>query len=150
MIKYALHCAHGHAFEGWFGNSEDFSKQSDRGLLACPVCGDATVEKALMAPAVSTSRRKAVRTEAAPASTEVATIDPQRQEIITQVRALRERLLEGAENVGPRFGEEARKIHYGETDQRQIYGQASPKEAAELIEEGIGVLPLPVLPEDRN
>ncbi len=150
MIKYSLRCAHGHAFEGWFGGSQDYADQSERGLPTCPVCGDATIEKALMAPAVSTSRRKAARAEAPPASTEVATIDPQRQEIITQMRALREKLLEGAENVGPRFGEEARKIHYGETDQRQIYGQASPKEAAELIEEGIGVLPLPVLPEDRN
>jgi len=164
VIRYALACEHGHGFEGWFRNSEDFEAQAARSLVICPTCGSSKVSKALMAPAVAPSRTRdaeATRlqdTAERPAGAETpaaarggfALADPGRQALIEQIRALRQKLRETADDVGAAFPEEARKIHYGEAKQRGIYGQASPEEAAALIDEGIAVLPLPVLPEDRN
>ncbi len=153
MIRYALDCPQGHGFEGWFGSSSDFDTQSAAGLVSCPHCGSSKISKALMAPAVSTARRREARQEmvsAQVAAIPSAQIDPRKQELIAQMRAIREELLSTSENVGERFTEEARKIHYGESEARGIHGEASLHEAAELIDEGIMVLPVPQLPEDRS
>ncbi len=140
MIKYQLVCDNDHEFAGWFRSSEDFDKQVKRKLVDCPDCGSKKVEKALMAPNVSTSRKKA------------AELPPEkRAELINAMREIRKKVEENAEYVGPRFAEEARRIHYKETDEgKGIYGEATLAEAKELAEEGIDFMPLPVLPEDQN
>jgi hypothetical protein len=141
MISFSLRCSEGHAFEGWFRNGGDFDAQAGRGLVACPQCGSATVEKALMAPAVSTAKRKEKLAVAATA--ESAKMIAQLQELARKVRG-------SAENVGERFAEEARKIHFGETEARGIYGEATSDEAKGLVEDGVPFLPLPALPEEQN
>jgi hypothetical protein len=138
MIKYQLQCDKDHDFAGWFQSSDAFDKQVKRKLVDCPTCGSTKVRKALMAPSVATSRKKAAITPAAQA------------EIVKAMREVRRKVEENAEYVGPRFAEEARKIHYKETDEKGIYGEASLAEAKELADEGIDFLPLPVLPEDQN
>ncbi len=146
MISYSLICSNAHEFDGWFSGSADFDAQKKRGLVECPFCGDKTVEKALMAPAVSTSRRKAAAAE----KTLPAAMDGERRQMMTQLRELARKVRDGAENVGDRFAEEARKIHYGETEARGIYGKATHDEARGLAEEGVEFMPLPTLPEDQN
>ncbi|WP_182085175.1 DUF1178 family protein [Aureimonas sp. ME7] len=146
MIRYALKCAPcGHGFDGWFRSSVDFDAQGARGLLECPVCGKAEVRKALMSPAVSASQDGEV--PAAPVMSapggEAAEIYRRLQDMAREVRAK-------ADYVGASFAEEARRIHYGESEGRQIYGEASPGQVRGLLEEGIGALPLPPLPEDKN
>ena len=141
MIRFALVCDHDHEFEGWFGGNDDFETQSKKAMIACPVCGSTAVAKALMAPSVSTSKEK--REVAVAAGTKQAELMRKMQELAREVRA-------SSENVGERFAEEARKIHYGETDPRGIYGKASGEEVKGLIDEGVGVLPLPDLPEEQN
>jgi len=159
MIRYALICDKGHDFESWFKNSASFDKQAKRGLVACPRCGSAKVEKAIMAPRLSGSRRvkepPGPAPKAADASTEqakvpVAMMTPQEQELRTKLKELRDHLTKHADYVGRKFPEEARKMHYGEIEHRSIYGEASPEDAKELHEEGIEFHPLPVLPEERN
>ena len=156
MIRYALSCMAGHAFEGWFRGLEDFDRQKAGGLLSCPFCGGPEVDKALMAPAVSTARRKEARAETmaasapAPVPAIAAPRGPEQAALVEKLRALRAELTANAENVGAAFPEEARKIHYGEAEARGIYGAASREDIGELLEEGIAVMPLPVLPEDRN
>ena len=164
MILYNLVCAKGHEFESWFAGSAAYDRQAKRGLVECPVCGSAKVEKALMTPRLARSSKSipavpaapepTVPEAAAPAAPEppapVAVISPQERELRTKLRELREHLVKNAENVGQRFPEEARKMHYGEIEHRPIYGEASPEEAKSLIDEGVEVSPLPVLPEDRN
>lgn len=156
MIRYALSCKAGHAFEGWFRGLEDFDRQKADGLLSCPFCGGPEVDKALMAPAVSTARRKEARAETmaasapAPVPAIAAPRGPEQAALVEKLRALRAELTANAENVGAAFPEEARKIHYGEAEARGIYGAASREDIGELLEEGIAVMPLPVLPEDRN
>ena len=142
MIRFALACSDGHAFEGWFASSEAFDQQRSAGTLLCPVCGMADVDKALMTPAVATSRKRdPVRV--------AANVAPE-PDHISALRKMRQHLTENAEYVGPRFAEEARKIHYNETEKRGIYGEASAEEVRGLSEEGIEFHPLPVLPEDHN
>ena len=138
MIKYQLMCDKDHEFAGWFQSSDAFDAQVRRKLVDCPTCGSTKVRKALMAPSVATSRKK----------TEVSTAT--RAEMMKAMRELRRKVEENAEYVGPRFAEEARRIHYKETEEKGIYGEASLDEAKELAEEGIDFLPLPVLPEDQN
>ena len=158
MIRYALVCEKGHAFESWFADSGAYDRQAKRGLVACPHCGSAKVEKAIMTPRLGTSRKGKRPAEApateAPAVAEtpapVAMVSPQEHEFRAKLKELRDHLVKNADHVGPRFPEEARKMHYGETEHRSIYGEASPEEAKELVEEGIEVHPLPVLPEERN
>ena len=141
MIKFGLRCDEDHRFEGWFGSSAEFEQQAKRGFVTCPVCGSGTVDKALMAPAVATSRdRDAVRREVVNAQTQM----------LDQMRKLRDAVKANAEDVGPRFAEEARRIHYGETEPKAVYGSATKDEVGALVEEGVGVAPLPVLPEDGN
>ena len=152
MIRYALTCSDGHAFEAWFRSAEDFDRQQERGMLSCPTCGDGRVSKALMAPAV-VSRPAAAEAEAMPVAAlppPQAPVPPQMQEAIRRLRELKAQLLANAEDVGKGFAEEARRIHYGEAPARAVHGQASADEARALLEEGVGILPLPVLPEERN
>lgn len=167
MIRYALVCAKGHSFESWFQNSAAFDKQAKRGLVECPICGNSKVEKALMAPKLSGTKKRstpalpAPMTEAAPATADatpaptetaapVAMMSPQEREFRAKLKELREHLTKNADDVGRKFPEEARKMHYGEIEHRSIYGEASPKEAKELYEEGVEFHPIPVLPDERN
>jgi hypothetical protein len=150
MIRYSLQCSKGHGFEGWFSSSKDHDDQKAKGLLACPVCGSHEVEKTLMAPSVATARKKEARREHAVKQSAALPADPMKREMLKQIKELRDKVLAGAEDVGDKFTEEARKIHYGEAEARGIFGQASLEDAAGLIEEGIDVLPIPELPEDRN
>jgi hypothetical protein len=167
MIRYALVCPKGHAFESWFENSTAYDKQAKRGLVSCPICGDLKVEKAIMSPKISSGGQ---RGEAAPpsgpaaptavtpspgtpaeaAKAPVALVSPQEREFRQKLKELREHLTKNADYVGQQFPEVARKMHYGEMDHRSIYGEASPQDAKEMHEEGIQFHPLPVLPDDRN
>jgi len=159
MIRYALICERKHEFESWFQDSTAYDKQVNRGLVTCPQCGSAKIEKAIMAPSLSVSgKKKPAQLEApaavseSPAATPapVAMISPQEQEIRTKLKELRDHLIKNADNVGAKFPEEARKMHYGEIEHRSIYGVASPEEAKDLSEEGIEFHPLPSLPDERN
>lgn len=142
MISFNLICSNTHEFEGWFSSSSNFDAQKERGLVECPVCGDKAVEKSLMAPSVATSRSKE---QAVPVA-----MNAEQQKMMSQIRELTKKMREGAEDVGEKFAEEARKIHYGETEARGIYGQATPVEAKDLADEGVEFIPLPTLPEDQN
>jgi len=162
MIKYTLICDHKHEFESWFADSGAFDKQAKRKLVACPVCDSVKVEKAIMAPRVAAKKGRvpiempapATEVPAAavpvPAPAPVAMISPIEQEFRAKLKELREHLVKNSDNVGEKFPEEARKMHYGETEHRSIFGVASPDEAKELLEEGIECHPLPVLPDERN
>ena len=132
-----IQCAHGHAFEGWFASNEAFDAQLAQKLVECPMCGSTDITKGLSAPRLNLG---ATRPEAAPATTVAhapASLEAR------WMRAVRE-VLANTEDVGARFADEARKIHYGEAQERGIRGQATAKQTAELIDEGIAVLPLPV------
>jgi len=158
MIKYALQCQKGHGFEAWFTSSTAYDKQAGRGQIACPRCGSTKVEKALMAPNVSPrTRRKgtdAARVKPAskpvPAATPAAMPPEIPREVIDLMRKVRSEVVAKADYVGPRFAEEARKIHHEETPARGIYGEATAEDAKALVEEGIEFYPLPTLPEDNN
>jgi hypothetical protein len=163
MIRYALNCEQGHTFESWFQNSGAYDKQAKRGLVACPICGSAKVEKAIMAPRLSRSDADAspavprppvpplpVPMPPMPANTPLAVMSPPERELRKKLKELREHITKNADYVGPRFSEQARKIHYGEIEHRSIYGEASPDEAKELHEEGIEFHPLPILPDEFN
>ena len=160
MIRYALVCERDHAFESWFQNSAAYDKQVKRSLVTCPVCGSAKVERAIMAPQI-VSNKKARRDQEAPApvaapaaevtaSASTPLMMAQERELRTKLKELRDHIVKNADNVGERFPNEARKMHYGDIEHRPIYGEASPEEARSLIEEGVEVSPLPVLPGDRN
>ena len=174
MILYNLICHKGHAFESWFPSSTAYDKQAKRGLVSCPSCGSAKVEKAIMAPQIprkgrtaeqrageekvirATARqKKAAAVEATPVPAATPASEPmlmaqQEKELLSKLKELRDHIKANADNVGEQFPEQARKMHYGEIEHRPIYGDASPTEAKALIEEGVEVLPMPVLPEDRN
>ena len=147
MIRYDLVCDKGHEFDGWFRDSDAYDKQAKRGLVSCTHCGTAKIQKQIMAPGIPSKSNKksdnAVRMSAGPA-------DPRAQAMMQMMRDYRKHVETNAENVGNNFAEEARKIHYKETKERGIYGQTSPDDAAALIEEGIDIHPIPVLPEDGN
>ena len=140
MIKFALRCDEDHRFEGWFSGNADYNAQAEDGLLACPVCGSGSVEKAPMAPAIRTGRKADAAAEAKLAEVKRA--------VTEGARKARDYVHENFEGVGERFPEEARKIHYGEAEDRPIYGQATRDEAAALTEEGIGIAPVPQVPDE--
>jgi len=159
MIRYTLNCDHGHTFESWFANSSAYDKQAKRSLIACPVCSSSKVEKAIMAPRLGRSdaiEEPIAPPAAAPApatptpAAPVAMMSPVERELRSKLKELRDHLTKNAEDVGRKFPETARKMHYGEIEHRSIYGEASPQEAKELHEEGVEFHPLPVLPEERN
>ena len=147
MIHYDLICDQGHAFDGWFRNSAAYDEQAGKGLVTCTHCGSPKVEKQLMAPGIPVKSNRKVD---APAKVVSAPVDPRLAVMMQMVREMRRHVEENAEYVGDKFADEARKIHYSEAEKRGIYGEASPDEAKELIEEGIEVHLLPRLPEDGN
>jgi hypothetical protein len=149
MIKFALACDKGHGFESWFPDGAAYQTQSRRGLIACPECGSTRVDKAIMAPAVlSGPRAERADREAAPVP--VALIDERQRALREAVRKLRREIEANTDDVGAKFPEVARAIHSGETPDRAIRGQASRAEVEALLEDGIGVLPVPFAPDDFN
>jgi hypothetical protein len=156
MIRYNLRCERGHAFESWFQSSDIYETQEKRQLVNCPSCGSAKVERAIMAPRIVSGKSRD-RAAPAPAPSAEATTPAstplmmaQDHELRAKLRELRDHIVKNADNVGERFPVEARKMHYGDIEHRPIYGEASPEEARSLIDEGVEVSPLPVLPDDRN
>jgi hypothetical protein len=158
MIRYNLRCEKGHSFESWFQSSAAYENQEKRKLVSCPACGSIKVERAIMAPRiVGRKGREAalpMPTEATATHVTAAESTPllmaQELELRTKIKELRDHIVKNADNVGERFPNEARKMHYGDIEHRPIYGEASPEEARSLIDEGVEVSPLPVLPDDRN
>jgi len=142
LIRYSLSCDNAHEFEGWFSESADFDRQIESGFLTCPVCNSAAISKLLMAPSVSTARKKN--------EMQTLAMDAARKEAIIKIKEAVEAIKANAEDVGAKFPEEARKIHYGEADARGIIGKATPDEARALVEEGIEIAAIPVLPDDTN
>jgi len=139
MIVFALKCASEHTFEAWFQDSKAYERQRKRKDIACPVCGDCAIEKALMAPAVARSRESRVADERAIAKA-----------ALEQLSALRKHVEQNCDYVGPAFAEEARKIHHGEVEKREIYGEATAEEAKELSEEGVEFARIPWGPRLDN
>ncbi|WP_207483619.1 DUF1178 family protein [Arenibaculum pallidiluteum] len=154
MIKYELRCAEGHGFEAWFRNGDAFESQAAAAEISCPHCGDRQVAKAPMAPSIAKSRgREAVPvvSAGAPQATGAGVpADPadaaRRKEAMEILAELRRKVEENCDYVGDRFAEEARRIHYGETDARGIYGETSETEARELAEEGVSFSRIPWVP----
>ncbi len=160
MIKYSLVCGQGHEFESWFDSGDSFDRQAKRGFVECPACRSTKVTKALMAPNVSTSKRRsaaqardiapaAAAPVAAPAQP-VALLDDKQRQMRSMIRDLHDKLTENSTDVGANFSAEARKIHDGDSPRRSIHGKATFEEAKSLAEDGIPVLPLPSLPDERN
>ena len=137
MIRFTLICDQDHEFEAWFRNNDDFDTQQKRGLVDCPRCGSRKVGKALMAPAVSTGRKK---------ENMALAMSAEQRATLAQMKALAEKMRENADYVGDKFAEEARKIHFGEADPRGIYGEATAEEARGLLEDGVEFMPIPVFP----
>ena len=168
MIKYSLVCDKAHEFESWFSNSAAYDAQAERGLIECPQCGSIKIGKAIMAPRIARTDREqpvaiaapqpqpegggeaALPAEIQPPPQRVALLDERQQAMRAMIRELHQKIVENATDVGPRFPEEARKMHLGETPQRSIYGQATLEEAKALVEDGVPVMPVPTLPEERN
>ena len=162
MIRYALRCERDHHFESWFQDSAAYDSQAKRKLVSCPICDSVKVEKAIMAPRI-VSKKGRERAEpaaaAAPAAADAPAVSApgatpllmaQERELRAKLKELRDHIVKNADNVGEKFPNEARKMHYGEIEHRPIYGEASPDEATSLVDEGVEVSPLPVLPDDRN
>lgn len=139
MIRFTLSCSRDHEFEGWFRDNATFEAQAAAGQVACPVCGDAAVRKAIMAPAVS---RRGETPSLTPEQAKARYLAM--RQMLTKVR---EHVVENFEHVGDRFADEARRIHRGEAEKRDIWGQATPTEAKELEREGVPVASLPEPPE---
>jgi hypothetical protein len=150
MIKYALACEQAHEFESWFPSSDAFETQRKRGFVTCPFCNSPKVEKQIMAPSVARTDKAPAAVAAAPDPQPMAVLSDQERELRAALRALREHVMKNSEDVGKGFVEEARKMHYGEAEERSIYGEADLEEARALLDEGIDVLPLPLVPDDRN
>jgi hypothetical protein len=137
MIHFSLHCDDDHEFEGWFRSNDDFDAQVQKQLVSCPVCGSDKVGKALMAPSVATGRQKE---KIAIAMSKMA----------SELREMAKKVRENSDYVGSDFAEQARKIHFGEAEQRGIYGEATRDEVEALVDDGVDVMPLPVFPDDHN
>lgn len=139
MIKYALACEHEHGFEGWFGSSADFEDQQARGLLECPMCASKTVRKQIMAPAVAGTKRT------------TPDLPPQMRTMVMEAMSkVRAHVEENFDYVGDGFAAEARAIHEGRSEERGIYGEASPAEVKKLVEDGVPVAPLPPAPPKKT
>jgi hypothetical protein len=169
MIRYALICDRQHDFEAWFRDSAAFDEQAAEGLVLCPRCQSAVVEKQIMSPGVARSDRASATpmpvartSETAPETpsefpsasppepTSLALVDDQARELRALMTAWRQHVTKTADYVGPRFAQEARRIHDGEVESRSIYGEATLEEAKALAEDGISALPLPIIPGERN
>jgi hypothetical protein len=176
MIKYALQCDKAHPFESWFPSINSYDSQAKRGLLECPMCGSVKIEKQIMSPTVrlagfrkdepvadvstavvADQNNTAAETVSGPNSSPEAPSKAMlieesdaAQKLRVMIREIHDHVKANTEDVGTKFADEARKIHYGEAEERGIRGKASAEEAEALAEEGIGFLPLPILPDDRN
>ncbi len=158
MIKYRLLCDAAHEFDGWFRNGEAYERAAAAGELACPICGSATVSKALMTPAVAGTDKGGETAPQPPnapaepaAGVPAATPTPAMPaEMVETLRKFKRHVVENADYVGGRFAEEARRIHYNEVEPHGIYGEATSEDVRGLVDEGIDFHPLPVLPEERN
>lgn len=148
MICFALACDQGHGFDAWFSSGTSYDEQSEAGVIVCPDCGSDRVEKAPMAPAVLRGKGRSIAEDGSVPAGKPQ--DSEAKQAYAVLKGLREHLEANAEDVGKAFAEEARKMHYGETEARSIYGEASVDEAKALHEEGIPALPLPPLPEEQN
>lgn len=140
MIRYALICDHDHTFEGWFGSSADYDDQQARGLVECPMCASKGVRKQIMAPAVAGTKRS------------VRDVEPAKMQAMMMEAAgrIRRHVEENFDDVGDSFASEARAIHEGRAEDRGIYGQATPKEVRDLVEDGVPVAPLPGEPPKKT
>jgi hypothetical protein len=161
MIRYSLRCERDHTFESWFQDSAAYDLQVKRKLVSCPACDSVKIEKAIMAPRIVGKKGReraepvpapapAVEAPATPAPGSTPLLMAQERELRAKLKELRDHIVKNADNVGEKFPNEARKMHYGEIEHRPIYGEASPEEAKSLVDEGVEVSPLPVLPDDRN
>jgi len=165
MISFNLICDHDHGFEGWFNSSADYTDQQARGLVTCPICDSANITKGLMTPNVAaksnTKSEASGRTPAMVSAPSRANLPPQMTaqitpemakaaaETLAAMRKLQSTIEKQCDNVGDAFAEEARKIHYGESDPRGIYGQTTDQEAESLLEEGIAIAKMPWLPKEQ-
>jgi hypothetical protein len=161
MIRFSLTCDSDHSFESWFSDGASFDRQAEEGLIACPVCDSLRIRKALMAPAVIGAKKADAQPKKAdaeakesgdstPAPANVALVDDRHGKLRELAAQLRQEIFAKTDNVGRRFPEEARAIHAGDAPFRSIRGQATTAEARALIDEGVGVLPVPPAPEDLN
>ena len=156
MIRYSLRCDRDHGFESWFRDSQAFDDQQRAGLVSCPACGSTTVTKGLMAPAVVTSRRKVAAPVPAPhpgpaaEAAPVALLDEKAQKLRALMREFRDQVMRNTHDVGAAFAAEARRIHEGAVEPRAIRGEASADEVRALIEDGVEIMPVPQVPDDRN
>jgi hypothetical protein len=148
MIHYQLHCSQDHDFDGWFASGESFDQQAKRGLLECPVCGDAKVVRALMAPAVPKKGRAQAPDPTPAEPAQQVAVAPERlpDHIRAQLQRMRAEVEKHCDYVGGNFAEEARRMHTGESDARGIYGETTPEEAEALAEDGIEVARIPWVP----
>jgi hypothetical protein len=142
MIKYALVCERSHEFEGWFAASSDFDAQADRGLIACPACASQNVRKQIMSPSVAGAKKRGDAVAASPGAKQAMMM-----EAMARVRAHVE---ESFDYVGDTFAREARAIHEGKSEDRGIYGEATPAEVKGLVEDGVPVAALPPAPPKKN
>lgn len=158
MMLYRLHCARDHDFESWFRDSSAYDDQKTRGLVTCPICGSAEVDKAIMAPSLGRRTRKveaevlveAPAVPAVPATQPVALMAEKEQQLRAMLKAVREHVVANSDYVGDDFARLARRMHEGDEEQRPIHGEATSEEVRALIDDEIEVLPLPVLPDERN
>lgn len=150
MIRYDLICDKGHGFESWFADSKTSERQIKRGLVACPSCGSAKVAKAIMAPALGRPARRNKVSAAPQTQQPVMLLSEKEQEARRLLKAFRDHVTKNAEHVGEQFPKLARQMHHAEIEARSIYGSAKPDEVRELLEEGVEVAPLPMLPNERN
>jgi hypothetical protein len=161
MIHYQLRCGQDHGFDGWFKDSSAFDKVAAAGLVDCPVCGDTSVRRDLMAPAIAKARtaepRKAesgaaeavpapTAPDEAPSRSQAATAGPMPAQVMALLQRMRAEVEKNCDHVGRDFAEEARRMHRGESDRRGIYGEASPEEAESLADEGIEIGQIPWVP----
>ena len=152
MIHYDLVCENGHCFDGWFAGIAAFEQQSEAGLIACPVCESQHVQRQIMKPAIAAKDSPVCET--APARGDMPMLagakTPEAKAFVETIREMRRKVEANADYVGKEFASEARKIHYEEAEPRSIYGEATLDDAKSLLEEGVEVHPLPVLPEEKN
>lgn len=141
MIRYALTCDRNDQFEGWFSSSDDFDVQAKRGLIECPVCGSCDVKRQIMAPAVTGTK----------AQTGPSDVSPKMRSVMMEAMGkIRTHVEDNFDYVGDAFAKEARDIHDGKSEERGIYGEATPKDVKSLVEDGVQVAALPPKPKDLN
>jgi hypothetical protein len=150
MIRFTLVCENGHEFESWFASNHSYDFQIENNLVACPQCNATKVSKAVMAPAVARKTRAKAAPAPAPVKQDVALIGEGDRELRELARELNAKILAATVDVGAEFPKEARKIHDGDAPERPIRGQASLEEARALLEDGVSILPMPILPDDRS